>query len=84
MSISPFSARIVSETWQKQRVCVPSPWISSGGRRRHSLTKLGTTIPYWPLWRGPTVLKRRAITQSSPRSWWWASARNSSIAFESA
>ena len=42
------------------------------------------TIPYWPLWRGPTVLNSRTITQSSPRSWWYASARNSSIAFESA
>src|SRR6266536_759016 len=27
-SIRPASARIVSWTWQKQRVCVPSPWIS--------------------------------------------------------
>ena len=41
-------------------------------------------MPYWPLCLGPTVLNRRAITQSSPRSEWYASARNSSIAFESA
>ena len=41
-------------------------------------------MPYCPLWRGPTVLKRRTITQSSPRSWWYASARNSSSAFDSA
>ena len=29
-----------------------------------ALDEAGTTIPYWPLWRGPTVLKRRTITQS--------------------
>ena len=42
------------------------------------------TMPYCPLWRGPTVLNSRTITQSSPRSWWYASARNSSSAFDSA
>jgi hypothetical protein len=42
------------------------------------------TIPYWPDWRGPTVLKRRTITQSRFFSWWYPRARNSSIAFESA
>ncbi len=67
-SISPFSARIVSETWQNERVCVPSPWISSGPPESACCTKRGITIPYWPLWRGPTVLKRRAMTQSRPRS----------------
>jgi hypothetical protein len=29
-SSRPFSARIVSWTWQNARVWVPSPWISSG------------------------------------------------------
>ena len=58
------SARIVSCTWQKQRVCVPSPWISSGAPGERRRTKRGTTMPYCPLWRGPTVLKSRTITQS--------------------
>ena len=30
----------------------------------------GSPSRSWPLCRGPTVLKSRAITQSSPRSWW--------------
>ncbi len=74
----------MSCTWQKQRVCVPSPWISSGRPASAADTKVGMTMPYCPLWRGPTVLNSRTITQSSPRSWWYASARNSSSAFDSA
>ena len=33
------------------RVCVPSPWISSGSPARAAWTKRGITIPYWPLCR---------------------------------
>ena len=33
-------------------------------RRARCSTKRGITIPYWPLCRGPTVLKSRTITQS--------------------
>jgi hypothetical protein len=63
------SALIVSDTWQKQRVCVPSPWIWIGRPASACSTNVGMTIPYWALWRGPTVLNSRAIVQSSPRSW---------------
>ena len=72
-SMSPFKARIVSATWQKHRVCLPSPWISSGSSFSAFWTKRGMTIPYWPLCRGPTVLKSRTITQSRSRSWWYPS-----------
>ena len=47
---------------------VPSPKISSGSPASARSTKRGTTIPYWPDWRGPTVLKRRAMMQSRSRS----------------
>ncbi len=69
-SSSPLSARIVSETWQNERVCVPSPCTSIGSPASALRTKRGITIPYWPLCRGPTVLNRRAMTQSRLRSWW--------------
>ena len=82
--ISPATARIVSWTWQNERVCIPSPCTSSALPVSARSTKRGITIPYWPCCLGPTVLKKRAITQSSSRSWWKPSARNSSIAFESA
>jgi hypothetical protein len=74
----------VSSTWQNVRVWFPSPWISSGVPASAACTKRGMTMPYWPLCLGPTVLNSRAITQSRLRSWWYASARYSSIAFESA
>jgi hypothetical protein len=51
---------------------------------RERLVKRGITIPYCPLWRGPTVLKSRTTTASRPRSRWYESARCSFIAFESA
>src|SRR6266850_2593029 len=37
-------------------------------------------MPYCPVWRGPTVLKRRTMITGSLRSFQYASARNSSIA----
>ena len=83
-SSRPCNARIASATWQKQRVWVPSPWISIGSPASARSTIRGITIPYCPLCRGPTVLNRRTITQSRPRSWWYARARNSSSAFDSA
>ena len=49
LSIRPCSARIVSWTWQKQRVCEPSPWISSVSPASAERTKRGMTIPYSPL-----------------------------------
>ena len=67
--MSPLSARIVSCTWQNERVCVPSPWISRGSPASARPTKRGMTIPYWPLRRGPTVLKRRAMAAVEVRSW---------------
>ena len=36
-------------------------------------------MPYWPVWRGPTVLNSRTITIGSFFSFQYASARNSSI-----
>ena len=51
---------------------------------RACLMNVGTTMPYWPVCRGPTVLNRRTITVGSLRSRQYASARNSSIAFEQA
>jgi hypothetical protein len=47
-------------------------------------TKRGTTMPYRPVWRGPIVLKNRRMVTGNWYSWWYASARNSSIAFEHA
>ena len=48
-SIRPASARTVSCTWQKQRVWLPSPWISSARPASAEATKRGMTMPYWPL-----------------------------------
>ncbi len=41
-------------------------------------------MPYRPVWRAPTVLKRRTITAGTRFSFQYAIARNSSIAFEHA
>src|SRR5436190_18832628 len=43
------------------------------------LTKVGSTMPYCPVCRGPTVLNRRTMTTGSFFSFQYASARNSSI-----
>ena len=59
-------------------------WIVIGREVRACLMKVGTTMPYWPVWRGPTVLKSRTMTVGSFRSRQYARARNSSIAFEQA
>jgi hypothetical protein len=45
VSIRPASARIVSATWQNERVCVPSPCTSIGSFARARSTKRGITIP---------------------------------------
>jgi hypothetical protein len=37
-------------------------YFNEKGCRRHT----GTTMPYWPVWRGPMVLRRRATTVGSP------------------
>ncbi len=37
-------------------------------------------MPYCPVWRGPTVLKKRTMMTGSFFSFQYASARNSSIA----
>ncbi len=59
----------VLTTWQKQRVCVAvAVDLERLVRQRRSGRSVGITIPYWPLCRGPTVLKSRAITQSRPCS----------------
>ncbi len=44
----------------------------------------GVDVPYRPVCRGPMVLNRRAITVGTRSSRQYASARNSSIAFEQA
>ena len=44
-SIRPVSARIVSATWQNERVCVPSPCTSIGSPASALSTKRGITIP---------------------------------------
>ncbi len=44
-SITPVSARTVSATWQKERVCVPSPCTSRGSPASARSTKRGITMP---------------------------------------
>ncbi len=67
-SISATSARTTSPTSVKQRVWRPSPWIVIGRPVSACLTNVGTTIPYWPVWRGPTVLNSRTMIVGSFRS----------------
>src|SRR6267142_5095199 len=74
------SAPTTSLTCVKARDCVPSPKTVIGSPASACRTKLGMTIPYWPVWRGPTVLKKRTTITGSLRSFQYASARNSSIA----
>ena len=45
---------------------------------------VGSTIPYRPVWRGPTVLKNRTMITGTPRSRMYASPSHSSIALEQA
>ena len=45
----------------KLRDCVPSPNTVIGSPASAWRTKVGTTIPYWPVCRGPTVLKNRTM-----------------------
>jgi hypothetical protein len=49
----------------KQRDWVPSPYTVIGWPASAWRTKFGITMPYMPVWRGPTVLKRRATTVGS-------------------
>ena len=74
------SAPTTSATWVKARDCVPSPNTVIGSPASAWRTKFGMTIPYCPVWRGPTVLKKRTMMTGSFRSFQYASARNSSIA----
>ena len=78
------NASTVSVTWPKQRDCWPLPNTRSGSPALAASTKRGSTIPYRPVCRGPTVLKIRATMTGNWRSAWKASARNSSINFEQA
>src|SRR6266849_3579358 len=73
-------APTTSVTCVKERDCLPSPNTVIGSPARAWRTKLGITMPYWPVWRGPTVLKNRTMITGSLRSFQYASARNSSIA----
>jgi hypothetical protein len=41
------------------RDCVPSPNTVIGSFASACRTKVGTTMPYCPVCRGPTVLKKR-------------------------
>ena len=42
-------ARTTSRTWQKQRVCRPSPNTVMGCPDNACATKFGMTMPYWPV-----------------------------------
>src|SRR5262249_24424869 len=68
-----------SPTYVKLRDCVPSPHTVMGWFGSACRTKVRTTIPYCPVCRGPTVLKKRTTMTGSLRSFQYASARNSSI-----
>ena len=76
----PMNARTTSLTCVKQRDCVPSPYTVMGSPASAWRTKFGMTIPYMPVCRGPTVLKRRATTVGCFFSFQYAMERNSSIA----
>src|SRR5688572_9833971 len=73
------NASTTSPTYVKLRVCVPSPNTVIGWLASACLTNVGSTMPYCPVWRGPTVLNRRTITTGSFLSFQYARARNSSI-----
>src|SRR5262245_10729369 len=73
------SASTTSPTYVKLRVCLPSPNTVIGCPASACLTKVGSTIPYCPVCRGPTVLNSRTMIIGSLRSFQYASARNSSI-----
>ena len=83
-SMSPYTAWIVSRTWQNDRVCVPSPWISSGSPATARPTKRGMTIPYWPCWREADRVEEARDGLIEVALLVEREAENSSIAFESA
>ena len=60
-SIRPLSARIVSARGRSSASASRRRGPRAARPARAAWTKRGITIPYWPLCRGPTVLKRRAI-----------------------
>ena len=49
----------------KLRGCVPSPKTVIGWPASACRTNVGITMPYWPVWRGPTVLKSRTTITGS-------------------
>ena len=61
-SIKAKRARTMSLTSAKQRDWRPSPWMVIGRPVSACLMNVGTTMPYWPVCRGPTVLNKRTIT----------------------
>src|SRR5438034_1509877 len=65
---SAITALTASPTHVKQRDCLPSPNTVIGRPLSACWTKLGTTIPYCPVWRGPTVLKNRTMHTGTCRS----------------
>ena len=58
-------ASTTSPTYVKLRDWVPSPCTVIGCPASACRTKLGITMPYWPLCLGPTVLKKRTMTIGS-------------------
>ena len=83
-SSGPTRARTASCTCVKTRTWPPSPYTCSGWPASAQSTKRGMTMPYAPLCRGPTVLKKRPMTTGSPLLRWYARARYSSSALEQA
>ena len=53
---------------REARDCVPSPKTVIGSPASAWRTKFGITMPYCPVWRGPTVLKKRTMMTGSLRS----------------
>ena len=60
LSISPATARIVSCTWQNERVCIPSPCTSSGCRRERLLDEAGDDHPVLALLPGADGVEEAA------------------------
>ena len=59
------TASMASWMWPKVRDWEPSPWMVSGWFSLAAFTNLGSTMPYAPVWRGPTVLKKRSVVTGS-------------------
>src|SRR3989442_2951534 len=78
-SASFISAQTTSLMYGKLRDCLPSPNTVIGWPLRAWVTKVGSTIPYRPVWRGPALLNNLAQSTGSSTSFHKAQDWNSYV-----